>query len=365
MTITIPNQNAFKIFQIFEDEMYQIRLIGGCVRDLSSGAVPHDYDFSTDALPADIISILDKNDIRHIEPGLDHGTITAIVDRDVFEITTLRIDEDHDGRHAKVKFTADWKVDAARRDFTMNAMSMNSAGEIFDYFNGQADVKASKIKFVGDIRKRIEEDYLRILRYFRFVATKGFEMDTKDLKIIQELCPEIFHKVSKERIKTELEKTFGGESYYDVDKAMIAMLECGIFKSMGWDFDYERFMSIMQMDMKNRVDTTWGCFVKNVQDAEDLFKFFGLTADTREFLKNSITMRKFPITKATFLELKYIAKIPVKHINRFFDDEPDFLTLQEIKIDTVKLMSQGFKGKDLGDEILRLTREKIEEVKYT
>ena len=108
--------------------------------------------------------------MRAVPTGLDHGTVTALSGGRGFEVTTLRRDVETDGRHAVVAFTDDWRADAARRDFTINAMSMTRAGEVFDYFGGIGDLRAGVLRFVGDPATRIAEDYLRILRYFRFFA---------------------------------------------------------------------------------------------------------------------------------------------------------------------------------------------------
>ena len=111
--------------------------------------------------------------LKAVPTGIDHGTVTAVAEHRGFEVTTLRRDVETDGRHAVVAFTDDWRADAARRDFTINAMSMTPDGEVFDYFGGAADLRAGRVRFVGDPATRIAEDYLRILRFFRFQARYG------------------------------------------------------------------------------------------------------------------------------------------------------------------------------------------------
>jgi len=151
----------------------EARLVGGAVRDILAGRPVADIDLAIPHKPEEVIAALFKAGIKSVPTGLAHGTITAVVKKRGFEITTLRRDIATDGRHATVAFTDDWREDAARRDFTINAMSMNAAGKLFDYFSGREDLQAGRIRFVGDPAARIAEDYLRILRFFRFHARYG------------------------------------------------------------------------------------------------------------------------------------------------------------------------------------------------
>ncbi len=149
------------------------RVVGGAVRDTLCDMPVHEVDLATPRTPDQVTKALQSAGVRVVPTGLDHGTVTAVAEGRGYEITTLRRDVETDGRHAVVAFTDDWRADAARRDFTINAMSMTPAGEIFDYFGGISDLRAGIIRFVGDAATRIAEDYLRILRYFRFFARYG------------------------------------------------------------------------------------------------------------------------------------------------------------------------------------------------
>ena len=155
----------------------EIRFVGGCVRDAllarSGDNAESDIDIATPDPPQQVIALLDQAGIKNIPTGLAHGTITAVVDQRQFEITTLRIDVKTHGRHADVAFTDDWQEDAARRDFTMNALTCTPEGELFDPWDGVQDLKAGRVRFVGDAAQRIEEDHLRLLRFFRFHAWYG------------------------------------------------------------------------------------------------------------------------------------------------------------------------------------------------
>ncbi|GBR22045.1 CCA tRNA nucleotidyltransferase [Asaia spathodeae] len=154
----------------------QARLVGGSVRDLLLGGQDvHDLDLATPEPPEEMQARLEAAGVKTIPTGLSHGTITALIARVPYEITTLRRDITTDGRHAEVAWTTDWQEDAARRDFTINALFCDRHGEIHDYFGGQDDLKAHRLRFVGDAGQRIEEDALRILRFFRFDARFGDE----------------------------------------------------------------------------------------------------------------------------------------------------------------------------------------------
>jgi poly(A) polymerase/tRNA nucleotidyltransferase (CCA-adding enzyme) len=152
------------------------RLVGGCVRDQLAGAPVADIDLATPDAPEAVLAALAGAGLRAIPTGLSHGTVTALNDGRPFEITTLRRDETTDGRHAIVAWTDDFAEDAARRDFTINAMSLDQHGVLHDYFGGKDDLAAGRVRFVGDARQRVAEDYLRILRFFRFYARYGADM---------------------------------------------------------------------------------------------------------------------------------------------------------------------------------------------
>lgn len=167
------------IFKIFGDD---IRLVGGCVRDLLLKKEINDFDFATPLLPEKIIETLENNHLKAVPTGIKFGTITAVVNGENFEITTLRKDIENDGRHAKVEFVDDYFFDAARRDFTINALYIDFKGLIYDYFEGISDLKNQKVKFIGDAISRIEEDFLRILRFFRFSCNYASSLDEEGLK---------------------------------------------------------------------------------------------------------------------------------------------------------------------------------------
>ena len=182
----------------------QARYVGGAVRDTLLGKEINDIDVATPLLPHAVIDRCKEAGIRTVPTGIDHGTVTAILDGGPVEITTLRHDVSTDGRRATVAFASDWREDAARRDFTINALYAHPQTlEISDYFGGLADLEARHVRFIGDARERIREDHLRILRYYRFQARFG---DAPDAEAVA-ACSELAHTLkglSRERVAMEL-----------------------------------------------------------------------------------------------------------------------------------------------------------------
>jgi poly(A) polymerase len=184
----------------------ETRLVGGAVRDLARGIPPGDFDLATTAIPDVTIQRARAAGLKVVPTGIDHGTVTVIVDGAPFETTTLREDVETFGRHARVKFGRDFRADALRRDFTLNALSLDSSGKIHDYCGGLADLAAGRVRFIGDARQRIREDYLRILRFFRFSARfADGPLDAEGLSasIAEREGLEI---LSRERVRVELLK---------------------------------------------------------------------------------------------------------------------------------------------------------------
>ena len=200
----------------------QCRLVGGTVRDyvLEKSTLYPDYDMATTATPDEVMQRLNVQGIQTVPTGLKHGTVTAVKDGVTVEITTLRKDLKTDGRHAEVTFTEDWYEDSFRRDFTYNAMYLGLDGKLVDFHNGEVDLKRSQTRFIGEPQERVEEDYLRILRYFRFCALYGIPED------FQKTCEEIkplyskLKELSAERITAEVLKILMAPYVVDILKEM-------------------------------------------------------------------------------------------------------------------------------------------------
>ncbi|MGB7373074.1 CCA tRNA nucleotidyltransferase [Pontixanthobacter sp.] len=181
-----------------------VRWVGGAVRDTLLGADVADVDAATTLLPDAVIDRLKQAGIRSIPTGLDHGTVTAVLAGGAVEITTLRKDVATDGRRATVAFASDWRSDAARRDFTINALyAAPDTGEISDYFGGLEDLSNHHVRFIGDAGERIREDHLRILRYFRFQARFGGQWNRGAVDACRDLASTVTH-LSRERVAKEV-----------------------------------------------------------------------------------------------------------------------------------------------------------------
>ncbi|MEM6650134.1 MAG: CCA tRNA nucleotidyltransferase, partial [Pseudomonadota bacterium] len=195
----------------------ETRFVGGCVRDSLLGQPPRldpktgsgrtDIDLATTFLPQEVMDLLAVQNVRTLPTGIEHGTVTAIVDHIPFEITTLRSDISTDGRRATVVFTKDWALDAQRRDFTMNALYLDQSGTVFDPVGGQADLKKAHVRFIGDPLERIKEDYLRILRFLRFSARFSDQLDADGWSACTQMKEGLL-TLSKERIWQEMSRLF-------------------------------------------------------------------------------------------------------------------------------------------------------------
>ena len=202
--------NIDKIFRSFSNysSKCEIRYVGGCVRKILNYEEVDDIDLATNVTPTEVQTILEKNNIKYYNTGLKHGTITASIENNIFEITSLRKDIATDGRYAEVQFTNDWFIDASRRDFSINSIYADLDGNLYDPFNGKKDLKNGVIKFIGDPNKRIQEDYLRILRYIRFFSIYSeVSHENEVIKSIKNNLSGI-KKVSKDRLVNELKKLF-------------------------------------------------------------------------------------------------------------------------------------------------------------
>ena len=183
----IKNEEAMHITQIFTKENIDIRFVGGCLRNIFIGIQSYDIDFAIKCRPEDTVKVLQKHNISFEDYGKKYGLIVANISNKKFEITSLREDFNQRGRDTEVKFTNDWQKDALRRDFTFNALYLSPSGQLYDYFNGQNDLANLQIRFIGDIKHRIQEDYIRIFRFYRFLGC------FKSLKILHDY-ENVLHK---------------------------------------------------------------------------------------------------------------------------------------------------------------------------
>lgn len=298
---------------------FEIKFVGGCVRDSLLGITPKDIDLATNASPTQQFAIYQQYGIKCIDTGLKHGTWTVILDKP-YEITSLRKDISTNGRHADVEYISDWIIDSSRRDFTINAMYKDFENKIFDYHDGQYDLLNGFVRFVGNADQRIKEDYLRILRYYRFCNRFGNGVNDHD--IIANLNG--LKKISAERIWSELKQIF---KLNNAEKTLNQMKEHGVFGVLEIDVDISfyntnarpetnlalmctDFSKVAKMLKLSTCETNMGAFVKNNQHLSEKQAKIYLTNNVKmDFVKEALTIcgvsseqienwsiPKFPIT---------------------------------------------------------------------
>lgn len=241
-------KNAAKnLNTIFNRHGFSVWFVGGCVRDLVIGKEPDDFDLTTDANPTEQIEIYKQENISYYTTGLQHGTLTVSVDGEMFEVTSMRTDISCDGRHAEVEYTRDLTIDLARRDFTFNAMAMDMDGNITDPFGGVADLENGVVRTVGDAEMRFVEDYLRIMRFYRFTARYGKTEPLEAVKAAIQTQKHGLSIIAVERIWDEIRKIMMGPNPAET---MTSMMNDGIFKIFGFpEVDY---MKINNLPDNNR-----------------------------------------------------------------------------------------------------------------
>ncbi|MGO4638131.1 CCA tRNA nucleotidyltransferase [Mesorhizobium sp. 2RAF45] len=217
----------------------EARVAGGAVRNTLMGQPVADVDIATTCLPEEIIRRAETEGFKPVPTGIEHGTVTVVAGGKPYEITTLRADVETDGRRAKVSFGRDWKLDAERRDFTINALYADADGSVVDLVGGIADIEARRLRFIGDAEARIREDYLRILRFFRFFAWYGEgRPDAEGLKACARLKDGLA-QLSAERVWSELKKLLSAP---DPSRALLWMRQAGVLtaalpESEKWGID--------------------------------------------------------------------------------------------------------------------------------
>ena len=226
ITLTTPANKIFEAINNFSEKS-EIRYVGGCVRKVIKKENVDDIDLATNLTPLEVCEALKNKQISYYETGIEHGTITAIIDEYKYEITSLRKDVSTDGRHAEVEFSLDWKEDASRRDFTINSIYADGDGNLFDPFNGKKDLEDGYINFIGNAEKRIQEDYLRILRYLRFYL--NYSNHKHQPEIIKNIKKNIdgISNISSERLIDELKKITSSNGFLKLfkDKESLELIE--------------------------------------------------------------------------------------------------------------------------------------------
>ena len=330
------------IFSVLEnqDKGNKLMFVGGCVRKLLKKELVNDIDIATNLSPDELKNILRENNINFIETGITHGTITVVINKIKFEITTLRKDVSTDGRHANVEFISDWEEDAKRRDFTINAIYSDLKGEIYDPLGGLKDLENKIVKFIGDPNERIREDYLRILRYFRFYTQ--YNNHQHDIKIVQAIKKGLngIRKISKERILDEFSKILNLKNFYELfNNEFSCSVILTIFPQLK---HYDRFRAIQDIPNKiiNRLNVPLILSILLIDNSDNceffLFKFKFSNRDKKKIL---FLLNKFKkINVKELLDEKKLVKLAYLGNAAEIIDLLVFLTFvsKEIDVNTVE-----------------------------
>ena len=302
-----------KIFQAIENfsKEGEIRYVGGCVRKILNNESVDDIDLATNLKPDEVKKALQKNNIKFYETGIEHGTITAILDHKKYEITSLRSDITTDGRHAKVQFTKNWLQDAERRDFTINSIYSDIDGNLFDPFGGKKDLLDGKIIFVGDVEKRIKEYYLRILRYLRFFSNYSKKDHNKLILTSIKKNLNGISKISSERLLDEFRKIFQSHSLEklckDSNSFEILKLIFPQFKNL----EVMKRLSAKAREKLKYIDYTFLLGVLTIDDTDNLDYFLFKFNISNKDKTRLISIRNFIYNKKKLEKINH--KILWKH----------------------------------------------------
>ena len=362
-------------------ETSEIRYVGGCIRKILNGESLDDIDFAVNLKPTDCIEALKKHNIKYHETGIEHGTITAIIGNNKFEITSLRKDVSTDGRHAKVEFSDSWFEDASRRDFTINSIYADIDGNLYDPFNGKNDLELGKVKFIGNTEKRIKEDYLRILRYVRFFLNYSkIEHDEKVKKIIKQNLNGI-SSISSERLLDEFKKIIKTKGFLKLFKdsfceEIIKLIfpqfkNFDIFKKLNnfaekkiHEVDYIFLISLMIIDNSDNVDYFLFKFnISNFNKKRILFlkKFYDKKINKNSFSEKNLLRVLYYNGKQSVQDLLYFEIFKSKNINKKLVNLIEFFKDKEIPVFPIKAKNLMEKYKISEGKLLGMKLKKIEE----
>ncbi len=339
------NTPILKIFDAIDSysSSSEIRYVGGCIRKIINMEKIDDIDLATNLEPIQVCEALSRNKINFHEIGIKHGTITALIDNYKFEITSLREDVSTDGRHAQVKFSQDWKKDASRRDFTINSIYADKEGNLFDPYNGKEDLKKGKINFIGDTETRVKEDYLRILRYFRFFL--NYSKQKHKPEIIKSLKKNIdgVSKLSKERLLDELRKMINSKSLIKLsqDKISLEFIKI-IFPELKYFNIFSKINSFLY-EIIQEVDFIFliSLLIIDETDNTDYFIYkFNISKKDQKRIKNIDEFYKEKLTSKAFNE---------NNLNSIF-----YYKGKEALIDI--LYFKLFKSKKFDNHLIKLTK---------
>ena len=360
----------------------EVRYVGGCVRKAIKGEKIDDIDLATNLEPKEVCEALKKNQINYYATGLEHGTITALIDDYKFEITSLREDISTDGRHAQVKFSKDWKKDASRRDFTINAIYSDIEGNIFDPYNGKDDLEKGVINFIGNPEIRVQEDYLRILRYVRFFIT--YSKQRHNHEIVKSLRKNFngISKLSKERLIDELEKILDKKILRNLskDKFCLEILQL-TFPQLRYfdvffrlnpyaervfiDIDFIFIVSLLIIDQTDNAEYflyKFNISKKNQKRIKNIYYFYKDKTTSKTFSESNLNKVFYYQGKETVIDIINFKIFKSKKLdNRLIELSKSYynksVPAMPVKADTLMKKYKILEGKNLGDKLKMIEEE--------
>ncbi len=376
--------SANKIFEIINsyNSESEIRYVGGCVRKILNKERVDDIDLATNLEPEQLCNALEKKEINFFKTGAEHGTITALIGEQKFEITSLREDIITDGRHAKVKFSKNWKDDASRRDFTINSIYSDKDGNLFDPYDGKRDLEKGYIKFIGNVDKRVREDYLRILRYIRFFL--NYSKHPHELETIRKLKINIggISKLSKERLLDELKKIIKPDTIEKLSKDKISLdLILIIFpelkhikifsklnseqKNLLKEIDFIIFLSLMIIDETDNVD--YFLYKFNISKKEQkrikiIDHFYKEKINSKTFTENNMNKLFYYDGKQAVIDILnykiFKSKKSDRNLIKLIEQYKNkTIPVMPIKAETIMNKYQIPEGKQLGSKLKLIEKE--------
>ncbi len=352
------------LFDIFRKNKSKLLIVGGAVRDFLCKKTINDIDFATDLSPPKIIKLLERNSIKSIPTGEKHGTITAILNKKNYEITTFRSDKKTDGRHAEVEFISSIEDDALRRDFTINALYLDDNGEIFDYINGLKDLEKKNVRFIGKAKKRIEEDYLRILRFFRFTSSYSDEINDKNLLACVKFKSKL-NELSNERILEEMSKIILTKNVVNTIEIMI---KTKVFDEMFPNFNFKKtqFEKLIKLDKKGDAILRLSFIINSLYDT------LRISNKDKKRVKSLEKLQQKP--PSVFFVIYYYGKeiaenlsliCEAKNIKCFsYERVQEVYPLPKFSITGNDLLKQGFSGKELGQKLKKLEKNWLKKIPF-
>jgi tRNA nucleotidyltransferase/poly(A) polymerase len=351
----------------------EIRYVGGCVRKIINKEKVDDIDLAVNLKPIDVCKAFKSKNIKYYESGIEHGTITALINNIKFEVTSLRKDIDTDGRHAKVEFSNNWREDASRRDFTINSIYADVEGNLFDPFDGKKDLVNGKVEFIGDAETRIKEDYLRVLRYIRFFLNYSKKKhDPKTIKIIKRNLNGLSN-ISSERLLDEFQKLLRSEGFLKLskDKDCLEIINLifpqlkniSIFNKLNnfgktnfAKMDFIFLLSLMIIDGTDNVDYFIYKFNLSKKDQKRLLflnNFNSKKVATKIFLKNDLNKIFYFHGREALMDLIYFKIFKSRIINNELIDLIEIFNAKKVPIMPLKANTLMEKynvpeGKELG-----------------